>query len=121
MSRKIHLAPISLFHSIGEFGQRQICANRHSSCLVLSQESTFQPSRPNSPRHERPVPGPRKVSTGPPCPGLSERMYMKTILVTGGCGFIGSNFLRYILDREPAARLINLDALTYAGNPENVR
>ncbi len=36
-------------------------------------------------------------------------------LVTGGAGFIGSNFVRYVLDREPAARVTNLDALTYAG------
>lgn len=45
---------------------------------------------------------------------------MKRILVTGGAGFIGSNFVRYWLDRYPASELINLDALTYAGNPENL-
>ncbi len=38
------------------------------------------------------------------------------ILVTGGAGFIGSNFIRYILEIEPDARIINFDALTYAGN-----
>lgn len=43
------------------------------------------------------------------------------ILVTGGCGFIGSNFVRHILKRYPDYRVINLDALTYAGNPENLR
>jgi dTDP-glucose 4,6-dehydratase len=36
-------------------------------------------------------------------------------LVTGGAGFIGSNFIRYILDRDPAAQVLNLDLLTYAG------
>lgn len=46
---------------------------------------------------------------------------MKRILITGGCGFIGSNFIRYILRRYPDYRIINLDALTYAGNPDNLR
>jgi dTDP-glucose 4,6-dehydratase len=45
---------------------------------------------------------------------------MSAILVTGGCGFIGSNFIRYLLETEPDARVVNLDALTYAGNPENL-
>jgi len=45
---------------------------------------------------------------------------MKTVLVTGGAGFIGSNFVRYILDRDPGCRVINLDVLTYAGHPENL-
>lgn len=43
------------------------------------------------------------------------------ILVTGGCGFIGSNFIRHILSRYPDYEVINLDALTYAGNPVNLR
>lgn len=42
------------------------------------------------------------------------------LLVTGGCGFIGSNFIRYILDQHPEDEVINLDKLTYAGNPENL-
>ncbi|GAB2318582.1 dTDP-glucose 4,6-dehydratase [Alkalibacterium sp. s-m-22] len=42
------------------------------------------------------------------------------ILVTGGAGFIGSNFVRYVLDKEPRANVINLDLLTYAGNLENL-
>ena len=45
---------------------------------------------------------------------------MKTILVTGGAGFIGSNFVRYILDKYADYRVIVLDLLTYAGNPENL-
>jgi dTDP-glucose 4,6-dehydratase len=45
---------------------------------------------------------------------------MKNILVTGGCGFIGSNFVRLCLDRCPQVRLVNLDKLTYAGNPANL-
>lgn len=42
------------------------------------------------------------------------------ILVTGGAGFIGSNFVYYILDKEPEAKVVNLDLLTYAGNSENL-
>ncbi len=43
------------------------------------------------------------------------------ILVTGGAGFIGSNFLHYWLQRHPNDHLINLDKLTYAGNLENLK
>jgi len=43
------------------------------------------------------------------------------ILVTGGAGFIGSNFIKYILDKYPNYELINLDCLTYSGNLENLR
>jgi dTDP-glucose 4,6-dehydratase len=42
------------------------------------------------------------------------------LLVTGGCGFIGSNFIRHILKSHPGYSLINLDKLTYAGNLENL-
>lgn len=42
------------------------------------------------------------------------------ILVTGGCGFIGSNFIRYFLKTYPNYSLINVDKLTYAGNLENL-
>jgi dTDP-glucose 4,6-dehydratase len=42
------------------------------------------------------------------------------ILVTGGCGFIGSNFIRYILQHYKPASVTNVDALTYAGNPANL-
>ena len=45
---------------------------------------------------------------------------MKNILVTGGAGFIGSNFIRYLLKNEPDIKIINLDALTYAGSVENL-
>ena len=46
---------------------------------------------------------------------------MKTILVTGGAGFIGSNFITYFLGTHADYRVINLDLLTYAGNPENLK
>ncbi len=45
---------------------------------------------------------------------------MKKILVTGGAGFIGANFIHYILERYSDVTLVNLDALTYAGNLENL-
>ncbi|MCG2786324.1 MAG: dTDP-glucose 4,6-dehydratase [Anaerolineae bacterium] len=46
---------------------------------------------------------------------------MKNTLVTGGAGFIGANFVRYLLNAEPGAHLYNLDALTYAGSLENLK
>ena len=46
---------------------------------------------------------------------------MKTILVTGGAGFIGANFVRMVLDEHPEIRVVNLDILTYAGNLENLK
>ncbi|SMP52576.1 dTDP-glucose 4,6-dehydratase [Anoxynatronum buryatiense] len=45
---------------------------------------------------------------------------MKTILVTGGAGFIGSNFVRMMVKKYPKYTIINIDALTYAGNIENL-
>src|SRR3954464_12860792 len=47
-------------------------------------------------------------------------MNPSTILVTGGAGFIGSNFVRSPLRRDPKIRVINLDLLTYAGNLESL-
>jgi dTDP-glucose 4,6-dehydratase len=45
---------------------------------------------------------------------------MKTVLITGGAGFIGSNFVRYLYREHPDYQIIVLDALTYAGNPDNL-
>lgn len=45
---------------------------------------------------------------------------MQNILITGGAGFIGSNFIRYLQKMRPEVNIINLDALTYAGNPDNL-
>lgn len=42
------------------------------------------------------------------------------IIVTGGCGFIGSNFVHYVVREQPGVRVTVLDKLTYAGNPENI-
>lgn len=46
---------------------------------------------------------------------------MKTLLVTGGAGFIGSNFIRYMLNAHTDYRIINMDLLTYAGNLESLK
>jgi dTDP-glucose 4,6-dehydratase len=46
---------------------------------------------------------------------------MKNILITGGAGFIGSNFVHMMLDKYPDYKIINVDALTYAGNLENLK
>ena len=51
---------------------------------------------------------------------ITERSHPDSILVTGGCGFIGSNFIRFLLSLENPPQIINFDALTYAGNLENL-
>ena len=45
---------------------------------------------------------------------------MISMLVTGGCGFIGSNFIHYVLEHEADVQVVNFDALTYAGNLANL-
>ncbi len=45
---------------------------------------------------------------------------MKNILVTGGAGFIGSNFVHFMLNKYPGYKIVNIDSLTYAGNLENL-
>jgi dTDP-glucose 4,6-dehydratase len=45
---------------------------------------------------------------------------MSVVLVTGGAGFIGANFVHYLRRQRPEWQIINLDSLTYAGNPENL-
>ena len=45
---------------------------------------------------------------------------MQNVLVTGGAGFIGSNFVHYLLRKEPEAHVVNLDSLSYAGSLENL-
>src|SRR5262249_16943009 len=64
------------------------------------------------------------VSRNQPGGGASRdparRCIMAKLLVTGGCGFIGSNFIHYLLETDPTAPVINLHALTYAGNRANL-
>lgn len=46
---------------------------------------------------------------------------MKQLMVTGGSGFIGSNFIRYVLNKHPDYDVVNYDVMTYAGNPDNLK
>jgi dTDP-glucose 4,6-dehydratase len=46
---------------------------------------------------------------------------MRNLMITGGAGFIGSNFVRYMLERHPAYRVVVYDKLTYAGNLDNLK
>ena len=45
---------------------------------------------------------------------------MAPLMVTGGCGFIGSNFIRHLIESDPTVSIVNFDALTYAGNLANL-
>ena len=54
-------------------------------------------------------------------PKSTKGKYMKSILVTGCAGFIGSNFVPYFLEKYPDYRIINLDLLTYAGDLNNIK
>ncbi|MCE9589448.1 MAG: dTDP-glucose 4,6-dehydratase [Planctomycetes bacterium] len=56
----------------------------------------------------------------PDRPATSARPPLRRVLVTGGCGFIGSNLVRYLRTQRPGCHVVNLDALTYSGNPENL-
>ena len=51
---------------------------------------------------------------------MSELFEPKHIIVTGGAGFIGSNFVHYVVNNHPEVHVTVLDALTYAGNIENI-
>ena len=53
---------------------------------------------------------------------MAEELFTPhNIIVTGGCGFIGSNFVHYVYNNHPDVHVTVLDALTYAGNLENIR
>lgn len=52
---------------------------------------------------------------------LGGKIYIMKIIVTGGAGFIGSNFVHHMVNKYPDYEIINLDLLTYAGNLENLK
>ena len=52
---------------------------------------------------------------------LTEIQKTTKLLITGGCGFIGSNFIKYILDKYPNYEVINIDKLSYGGNLDNLQ
>ena len=52
---------------------------------------------------------------------MADKVFIPhNIIVTGGCGFIGSNFVHYVVENHPDVHVTVLDKLTYAGNPENI-
>ena len=63
----------------------------------------------------------RKVSKVRRIKNASETLDGMTILICGGAGFIGSNFIHYLLGKYPKVRIINLDKLAYSGNLDNLR
>ena len=52
---------------------------------------------------------------------VDKKYIVKKILITGGAGFIGSHVVRLFVNKYPAYHIYNLDALTYAGNLENLK
>lgn len=56
-----------------------------------------------------------------PTDPIDKQGFSMNILVTGGCGFIGSNFIRYMLYKYKSINIVNLDKLTYAGNKNNLK
>src|SRR5690606_34260055 len=63
----------------------------------------------------------RASAAGPSQTNKKYFHYMKNIIITGGAGFIGSHVVREFVKNHPEIRIINLDALTYAGNLENLK
>lgn len=51
---------------------------------------------------------------------MTDTFAPKNVIVTGGAGFIGSNFVHWVIDNQPGVHVTVLDALTYAGNPDNI-
>ena len=51
---------------------------------------------------------------------IEQKQYFQRLLVTGGAGFMGSNFVRWVMANQPDVRVIVFDKLTYAGNRANL-
>lgn len=51
---------------------------------------------------------------------MADIFQPKNIIVTGDCGFIGSNFVHYLVNNHPGVHVVVLDKLTFAGNRENI-
>lgn len=51
---------------------------------------------------------------------MTDTFVPKNVIVTGGAGFIGSNFVHWVIENQPGVHVTVLDALTYAGNPDNI-
>ncbi len=51
---------------------------------------------------------------------MTDTFVPKNVIVTGGAGFIGSNFVHWVIENQPGVHVMVLDALTYAGNPDNI-
>src|SRR5947209_7411023 len=76
-----------------------------------------------SPEHRRDpfppcLPSPWRLARAPTCLRVRPEM---NVLVTGGCGFIGSNLVKYVRKQRPGWKVVTFDKLTYAGNLENLK
>lgn len=71
-------------------------------------------------RQWRSVDGYHPSHNGKSAEGAAQRPVYHNLLITGGAGFIGSNFVRYMLETHPNYRIVVYDLLTYAGNPDNL-
>src|SRR6266571_684847 len=87
------------------------CAQYHLACIP----SRLVPKRSGVPRT---VCG--RTTTLPRRSGVNAPFVPRCVLVTGGAGFIGVNFVRHVLEQDPDVRIVNLDLLTYAGNLESL-
>src|SRR5215475_10453018 len=107
---------------------RTSCASRttiYAICSMLSAGTVLMTSADGSSPGSSSSPGieswrvPKRRRGSGLSRGRDEGGCMN-ILVTGGCGFVGTNFVRFELQQHPEDRLVILDALTYAGNLQNL-
>jgi dTDP-glucose 4,6-dehydratase len=123
--------------SVREIAQRlgmtegQVWSSHHRTSRKLrpllerrlhSESSAEPPSPPEGSRGSRRKTAgrPEETSSRKTDTDLGSGRPIRRILVTGGCGFIGANFVRHLLQTDPTIEVTNLDALTYAGHPDNL-